>query len=347
MATPVRRTDPAAAGRIPPDLAGPVDLALAKAVEQIPDPATLPGGCRYEPKWDGYRVAIVRRDGTATLWSRHGKDLTDRFPDVAAAAVRQAPDGVVLDGELVILVDGRLSFDALQRRLVTSPAKARPLIASTPASYAAFDLLAVGGVDLRTQRWTARRRRLEDLAQGWVPPLQLSPATDDVDEAREWFEVLPAAMGIEGLVVKGANTRYAGGRRDWLKVKHRDAREVIVGGVLGPITRPEVLIAGLYRDGNLVVVGRTVALNPAQSRELAAVLTKARPGHPWPDEITSYRWGGPDSKKPLTKVEPLVVAEIEADAATQAGQIRHAMRFVRVRPDLDPDDVPALPDSTE
>jgi ATP-dependent DNA ligase len=117
---------------------------------------------------------------------------------------------------LVILgVDGRLSFDALQQRLARARAKAAEL----PASFAAFDLLAANGIDLRTQRWTVRRQRLERLARDWVPPLQLTPVTADLDEATEWFEVLPAALGVEGLVVKGAATRYTPGRRDaWVKV---------------------------------------------------------------------------------------------------------------------------------
>jgi hypothetical protein len=125
-------------------------------------------------------------------------------------------------------------------------------------------------------------------------------------------------------------------------VKRRDTREVIVGGVLGPIDRPEVLIAGLYRSGDLVVVGRTVPLTPTQSAELAAVLRPAKTSHPWPDEISSQRWGGRDSKKPLTKVAPVVVAEVTADAAMQAGQARHPLRFVRVRADLAPDDLEPL-----
>jgi hypothetical protein len=97
--------------------------------------------------------------------------------------------------------------------------------------------------------------------------MQLTPVTADLDEAREWFEVLPDAMGVEGLVVKGAATRYTPGRRDaWIKVKHRETREVIVGGVLGSITRPEVVIAGAYdADGVLTVIGRTVPLKPEQS----------------------------------------------------------------------------------
>jgi ATP-dependent DNA ligase len=252
----------------------------------------------------------------------------------------------VVDGELVILAaDGRLSFDALQRRLVTSPANARKLVATVPASYVAFDLLAIGGVDLRTQRWTVRRRRLEQLAAAWALPLQLSPVTDDLEEAQEWFDVLPEAMGIEGLVVKGASSRYVGGRREWLKVKRRDTQEVIVGGVLGPIDRPEVVIAGRYRGDDLVVIGRTVLLTDEQSAQLGAVLRPAKHGHPWPDEITSQRWGGRDSKKPLTKVQPTVVVEVLADAAMQVGQWRHGLRYVRLRADLQPEDVPTLPDT--
>jgi ATP-dependent DNA ligase len=93
-----------------------------------------------------------------------------------------------------------------------------------PASYVAFDLLAIGGVDLRTQRWTVRRLRLERLSVGWTTALQLSPVTDDIEEAREWFDVLPGAMGVEGLVVKGAASRYVGGRREWLKVNSAGVR---------------------------------------------------------------------------------------------------------------------------
>jgi ATP-dependent DNA ligase len=331
-----------ASTRLPADLAGPVDVELARLVETIPGESALPGGSRYDVKWDGYRAVIVRRGTTARIWSRQRKELTDRFPDIAAAAARQLDDGTVVDGELVIFLDGRLSFDALQRRLVTTPAKARQLVSSTPASYVAFDLLAYGGVDLRTQRWTTRRARLEQLAEQWQLPLQVSPVTADGDEAREWFDVLPEAMGIEGLVVKGANTRYVGGRREWLKVKRRDTIEVIVGGVLGPINRPEVVVAGRYRGDDLVVVGRTVPLTTTQSAELGAMLRRGPAGHPWPDEISSQRWGGRDSKKPLTKVRPDVVVEVSADAAIQAGQYRHPLRFVRARADLEPSDVDQL-----
>jgi hypothetical protein len=126
---------------------------------------------------------VTRGGGTARSWSRQRNDLTDGFRDIAAAAVSQLPDGVVLDGELLVSTNGRLDFDALQKRLVTtSPARPRQLIAAIPASYVAFDLLASAGVDLRTQRWATRRSRLEQLAAGWSPPLQLTPVTYDADE---------------------------------------------------------------------------------------------------------------------------------------------------------------------
>jgi ATP-dependent DNA ligase len=217
---------------VPADLTGPVEVELARAVEQVPGPKALSGGTVWEPKLDGYRGVIVRGAQTR-IWSRNRRDLTDRFPDIVGAAEQQLPAGAVVDGELVILVDGRLSFDALQHRLVTSPAKARQLVASTPASYVAFDLLAIGGVDLRTQRWSARRRRLESIAD-WEAPLQLSLVTDDPAEAAEWFDAL-ASIGVEGLVAKGKATRYEPGRRGWLKVNSVGVVAVRFAEVLGVV----------------------------------------------------------------------------------------------------------------
>jgi hypothetical protein len=112
--------------------------------------------------------------------------------------------------------------------------------------------------------------------------------------------------------------------------------------VLGPIERPDVVIAGRYRGEQLLIVGRTAPLTAEQSAALGAVLRPAGGRHPWPDEITSYRWGGKDSKKPLTKVRPTVVVEVAADAALQAGQWRHVLRYIRHRPDLQPADVDTL-----
>jgi ATP-dependent DNA ligase len=318
-----------------------VAVELAKPVRTIPAASALPGGCLYEPKWDGYRLVVVRTGGSTRVWSKQGRDLTDRFPDVVAAAVAQVPAGTVLDGEVVIWNGSRLDFGLLQQRMVTPAGRIAPLAAAHPASYVAFDLLAAGGTDLRARTLTRRRAALADLAARWAPPLQLSPATTDPAEARTWFHDYRPA-GVEGLVAKGAGTRYAPGRREWLKVKSWETTEVIAGGVIGPIERPSQLVAGRYRDGELVVVGRTSPLSPRQSAELAAVLTPAGGDHPWPERIGTGRFGGGRLSVVLTRVDPAVVIEVSADAALQAGVFRHPLRFVRVRPDLEPGDLPPV-----
>jgi ATP-dependent DNA ligase len=326
---------------LPPELSGPVAVQLTKPVAAIPPANALTGGCLYEPKWDGYRLVVVRQGSSTRVWSKQGRDLTDRFPDVAAAALAQIPAGTVVDGEVVIWNGDRLDFGLLQRRMITATSRIAALVAAHPASYVAFDLLATGGSDLRGLRLSRRRAELERLAARWTPPLQLSPATSDRDEARGWFQDFRAA-GVEGLVVKGAGTRYAPGRREWLKVKSWETTEVIAGGVIGTLGAPSQLVAGRYRNGELVVVGRTSPLTPAQSAELAAVLAPARSGHPWPERIGTGAFGGGKLSVPLTRVTPTAVVEISADAALQAGVFRHPLRFVRVRPDLRPEDLPPL-----
>ena len=213
-------------GNLSPNLTGPVQLALAKAVEHLPGPHGMPGGSRYELKWDGFRAGVICRDGEVRLWSRNGKDFTAKFPDVQAALAAQVTSDCVLDGELVVRTGTRLDFDALQQRMVNTAATVRRRLAPTqPASLVVFDVLAVGSVDVRPMRWTARRQRLESLARNWAAPLQLSPVTSDVDEAKERLEAFKSS-GVEGLVVKGASTRYQPGRRDWVKVNHVEVGSV-------------------------------------------------------------------------------------------------------------------------
>jgi ATP-dependent DNA ligase len=327
---------------LPPELAGPVAVELARPVRTIPPANALSGGCLYEPKWDGYRLVVIRSGASTRVWSKQGRDLTDRFPDVVAAARAQVPAGTVLDGEVVIWNGSRLDFGLLQERMATPAGRIGALVAAHPASYVAFDLLAAAGTDLRAQRLSYRRAELEALAARWAPPLQLSPATTDPAEARRWFDDFRRA-GVEGLVAKGIGTRYAPGRREWLKVKSWETTEVLAGGVIGPIDRPSQLIAGRYREGLLVVVGRTSPLSPGQSAELAAVLTPAGDDHPWPERIGTGRFGGGRLSVPITRVAPSAVVEVSADAALQAGVFRHPLRFVRVRPDLVPEDLSEQP----
>nr|WP_112248259.1 ATP-dependent DNA ligase [Kribbella monticola] len=285
------------------------------------------------------RTGVVCRGGEVRLWSRNGKDFTDKFPDVRAALEAQLTGDCVLDGELVVWTGDRLDFDALQQRMVNTAAT---VARTQPAAFVAFDLLAVGDVDIRPMRWTVRRQRLESLAARWIPPLQVSPVTADVDEAREWLEAFKAS-GVEGLVVKGASTRYQPGRRDWVKVKHRETVDVIVGAVTGSLRAPEVLVVGRYRGKVLEVVGRTVKLRDEQAAAIGKLLKPAGPRHPWPEEIATH-WGK-GSKTPLVKVQPRLVVEVAADAALQAGHYRHPLRLVRHRTDLTPGDVEPLPET--
>ena len=276
----------------------------------------------------------MRDDQTIRLWSRRGKDLTDRFPDLAATAIDQLEAGTVLDAEAVIWNGDRLDFDLPQRRLVNTQGKLASLAAKHPATVMVFDVLAHGD-DLRQQPFHERRAILEELARTWTPPLQLSHTTTVEATARQWFTEYPPA-GIEGLVVKGADCVYTPGRRTWIKVKSRETTEVIIGVVTGSIERPETVVAGLVRDGELHIVGKTTPLSSTQAAELAEVLTPTGPDHPWPVEVSSSRFGSSRAKVQLVKVEPLVVAEVLEDTALQAGAYRHPLRYVRVRNDLTP-----------
>ena len=260
-------------------------------------------------------------------------------PDLAAAAAAQLEPGTVLDGEAVIWNGSRLDFDLLQRRLVNTPRKVAALAAKHPASLMAFDVLSHGGKDRRRQPLRERRELLEELAVSWMPSLQLSPTTGDEATARRWMTDYRRA-GIEGLVVKAADSKYTPDRRTWIKVKSRETTEVLIGGVTGSLDRPDTIVAGLVRAGELHVVGRSTPLTKTQADALAAALTPAGPDHPWPDVISSSRFGASRDKVQLIKVEPLLVVEMSADAALQAGGYRHPLRFIRLRFDLTPQDLP-------
>jgi hypothetical protein len=147
-----------------------------------------------------------------------------------------------------------------------------------------------------------RRRQLEELTQAWTPPLQVTPATSDFEEALLWFEEL-RPMGVEGLVVKGEASTYRPGKRDWIKVKNRQTSEVIVGAVIGPIDAPQAMVAGLWREDQFSIVGRSTTLTPRQALTLGALLKPAGRKHPWPDTIAAGHFGS-RGKLPLTKVKP-------------------------------------------
>lgn len=314
---------------------GPLDLMLARAAERLPSASALPGGTRWEPKWDGFRLAAVV-DSQVRLWSRQKKDLTTSFPDLAAATADQIPTGCVLDGEAVRWADDRLDFDALQRRLTSSPRSIRRLVDEEPATYVVFDLLAVAGRDLREHPYWVRRQLLEELAKDWEPPLSLSPATSDRATAQRWMREL-APSGVEGVVAKGADQPYAGGRRDWIKVKHRDTFELVAGAITGTLSQPGELILGRYINGELHIVGRST---PIKAGAVAALRRHLRPPegeHPWPTVIhsTAYDRFNKKHDTEVTLIQPITV-EVSADTSLAGDSLRHPARYVRTRPELDP-----------
>jgi len=151
---------------------------------------------------------------------------------------------------------------------------------------------------------------------------------------------MPAA-GIEGLVVKGAAQPYEPGLRSWAKVKRRDTIDVVLGAVIGARDRPEAIVVGLPDGDQLRIVGRSTPLKPHVARQLGAVLASPRSLHPWPEVISPGavdRFNAGRDPVKLTLVEPLVV-EVSADVALTGRSFRHAVRFIRIRPELDVADV--------
>ena len=144
-------------------------------------------------------------------------------------------------------------------------------------------------------------------------------------------------------MVKGAASRYEPGVRRWVKVKSRETTEVVIGAVIGTLTAPTAIVAGLYQqDGTLRMVGRSTSLTRAQSHAVAVVLTAATEDHPWPDTMAATRFGSGRDRVVLTRVEPVVVVEVAADNARQRGVWRHSLRVIRLRSDLTVNDVPTI-----
>ncbi|MFD3455670.1 ATP-dependent DNA ligase [Streptomyces sp. NPDC058691] len=289
-------TDP-----VPP----PVVVMLARRVETVPEPDALPGGCAYEPKFDGHRMVVLT--DPVRLQTRSGRIVTDTFPELAEAA-RALPPGTVVDGEVVIWRDGRIDFGALQRRALGGTRR-RPT-APPPANYAAFDLLAAGGTDLRGRPYDERRAALTTLLAPLGPPLQPVPMTTERDEALHWYASL-AASGIEGLVVKGRAQRYRPGRRDWLKLRHSVPQDAVAIGFTGTPRAPRALVLDLG-DGPLA----SAALDAPLRAQLAPLLTPSPRATAALDDGTPYR--------PLPRPLPVEILQ---------GAGRHALTTVlRLRP---------------
>ncbi|MET9325000.1 ATP-dependent DNA ligase [Streptomyces sp. NPDC003038] len=331
----------------------PVEPMLAQAVESIPGPGVLAGGLACEQKFDGHRAILftpAEPEGRVLVQTRRGSLVQDRFPDLVAAA-GQLPDGLVLDGELVVWDGqaGRLSFEALQRRAAARGRSAVALASSLPAFFIAFDVLQEGGTALLNRPYGERRRILEDLFEQHqlTSPWTLCPMTTDPAKAREWLESWTDVSGVEGIVVKGMNQRYLPGFRGWYKLRRRDTTEAIIGAITGTLTRPQLLVLGRHDTrGRLRAIGRTVPLRPDAARQLAGHLVTAGPDHPWTGVRFASAWGSRDVLDAVL-VRPDLVAEISADTAVDRGGVfRHPLRYTRLRLDVTAEDVPRFGEGT-
>jgi ATP-dependent DNA ligase len=321
-------------------LVPPLEPMLARAVPRLPGPHVLPGGTRLEPKYDGFRLLVFCEAGRVFLQSRNLRDLTAAFPEIADAAVALGED-VVIDGEAVIHIEGRLDFGALQRRMNRRPRTVAELARRQPAHLIAFDLLHHAGTDLLTWPYRERRAALESLFQSHElqAPWALTPATADPDEARAWMRQW-ASAGVEGIVAKGAGQIYEPGRRSWHKYRTRDTAEAVIGAMTGTPARPGTVLLGRYTpEGELRLVARSAPLSLPLRAELAPQLTPAGPGHPWQGVRFSAHWGSREQLQ-FTPVEPEMVGEFSGDTTIDNGRWRHPVRLVRIRAELTPAETP-------
>jgi len=322
-------------------LTPPVEPMLASAVDRLPR-----GALAYEPKWDGWRVLLFRTADGVYLQSRTGKPLAGYFPEITRLARGHLPPGLVLDGELVIWEPGRgrTSFALLQRRVATSPVREAY---QNPAHLVAFDVLQVDGSELLAAPLVERRAALVAALADRPPQLAVCPQTTDADVAREWLDAW-TDQGLEGLVIKSLTGTYQPGRRGWRKLRRRHTTEAIVAGLAGS----SLLLARFDADGRLRYAGRSAPLSPAERSVLDPLLVAPGPhrdggiNHPWPRPLPAGWTGHFDAARPLDyrQVVPDTVVEVRVDSAYEHTRWRHAVRFVRLRPDLAVLDVPLLED---
>src|SRR6476646_8126629 len=263
----------------------PVEPMLAKLSQELP-----PGGSfLYEPKWDGFRAIVFRGADDAFIQSRDLRPLDRYFPELHDALIAGLPEGCVVDGEIVIATPRGLDFDALQMRLHPAASRAAKLARETPASFVAFDALAVGGRDIRSVVQRERRVQLERLLANTKPSIHLTPMTRDRAQASEWLSRFEGA-GLDGVIAKPLGGVYQAGKRAMIKVKHERTADCVVAGFrwhkAGKDELVGSLLLGLYdTEKRLHHVGVTSSFTMAMRRQLASELeplrNRALEHHPW------------------------------------------------------------------
>jgi len=326
----------------------PVAPMLAKSVKEIPD-----GALSYEPKWDGFRSVIFRDGSEVEIGSRNERPMTRYFPEVVEAVLSNFPERCVIDGEIVIpdATGQRLDFEALLQRIHPAESRVRLLASQTPASFVAFDLLALGADDCTELPFDQRRALLERALAGAKAPVHLTPATRDRETAERWFSQFEGA-GLDGVVAKPLAGGYQPDKRVMFKIKHERTADCVVAGYRLHKSGPDAigsLLLGLYDDsGRLASVGVVGAFPMARRKELFAEvqpLVTSFEGHPcnWgggertvrhPREAEGSRWNaGKDLS--FVPLRPERVAEVRYEHM-EGTRFRHTAQWVRWRDDRDP-----------
>ena len=250
----------------------PVSPMLAKSVKSIPPDAS------YEPKWDGFRSILFRDGDQVEVGSRNEKPMTRYFPELVAAAIAELPERCVIDGEIVIATDHGLDFEALQQRIHPADSRVRMLAEKTPASFIAFDLLALGDVDFTARPFSERRAALVDALAGSGPSIHVTPATTELATAQRWFDEFEGA-GLDGVIAKPLTITYQPDKRIMFKIKHERTADCVVAGYRVHKSGNDAigsLLLGLYKDDGTLGVGRrdrgiSDGRTPATVRRAAAV----------------------------------------------------------------------------
>src|SRR5438093_1678719 len=250
----------------------PLAPMLSSAADALPDGE----GWQFEPKWDGFRTLVFRDGDEILLQSRDEKPMNRYFPELPGPLLRALPGRCVVDGEIVIVGSEGLDFEKLLLRIHPAASRVKMLAEQSPASFVAWDVLALGDEDLREAPLAVRRARLEQALAGATPPVHLSPAPPDRTPAGAGFRRF-RAPGLDGVMAKRLEEPYRAGERTMIKVKHRRTADCAVAGFRwhkkGPGTLVGSLLLGLYDDeGTLHHVGVAAAFTTAVRKQLVAEL---------------------------------------------------------------------------
>lgn len=329
----------------------PIKPMLAKALDALPE-----GDLALEPKWDGFRCIVFRDGDEITLGSRNQKPFNRYFPELFEPLRASLPDRCVLDGELIVEIDGSLDFDALGQRIHPAESRVNMLAEKTPVSFVAFDVLANGDESLVEQPFRERRAVLEHIADGFEASIYLAPMTTNRALAMEWFDTMEGA-GLDGLIAKPLDGTYVENKRVQFKLKHTRTIDCVVAGYRIHKSGDGIgsLVLGLYdSNGGLRHVGVSASF-AAKKRvelleEMAPYVLDDPSMHPWaswmdPDAHRSdgampgapNRWSGANGRDhSWIAVRPERVVEVKYVLATD-GRFRGTTRFVRWRPDREPE----------